>query len=177
MDDRDLVTRTLEGDISAFRYLVEEYQGRIYNGIYGMVRNREDAMDLTIDTFVKAYKSLSKYRLETSFYTWVYRIGMNFGIDHLRRMKHRNYEEYDDNQVEYGAVITPDKVLENKRLRKRILESLDELPYQQRQIILLREVEGLSYKEISEIMDIPEGTAMSKLFYARKRLQDLLKEE
>lgn len=184
--DHELVKAVLAGDTSAYRGLVERYQGRIYAVIYGMVRNPEDARDLSQDAFVKAYHNLSRFRLQSSFYTWLCRIAMNVAIDHLRRRKVRQAEEFDDGVAthETGGVISlahhrndPARELERKRLRERLAAALDELPEQQKQVIVLREVEGLSYKEIAEVVGIPEGTVMSRLYYARKKLQAALREE
>jgi len=181
--DHQLVQATLDGDATAYRCLVERYQGRIYAVIFGMVRNREDAKELSQDAFVKAYKNLSRFRLESKFYTWLCRISMNVAIDHLRRQKLRRTEEFDEGVAsrESGGVISlahhrddPVRNLERKEMRVRILEELEKLPEDQRQIIVLREVDGLSYKEISGIMDVPEGTVMSRLYYARKKLQTAL---
>lgn len=183
--DHELVRACLDGDATAYRGLVERYQGRIYNVIFGMVRNREDARDLTQDAFVKAYKNLSRFRFGSSFYTWICRIGMNVAIDHLRKQKVRRAQEFDDGIAtkDQGGVISlahhrgnPSKELERSRIHERILAALDQLPEQQRQVVVLREMEGLAYKEIAEVMDIPEGTVMSRLYYARKKLQESLKE-
>lgn len=183
--DRELVEAVLAGDGAAYRGLVERYQGRIYSVCYGMVRNPEDARDMAQEAFVKAYQNLPKFRLEASFYTWLCRIAMNVSIDHIRRQKLRNHGEFDDQvaaQDSAGVVqlsqfrSDPVKNLERKQLHAAILAALDELPDEQKQIIILREVQGLSYKEISDVMDIPEGTVMSRLFYARKKLQAALQD-
>lgn len=183
--DHELVRAVLDGDATAYRGLVERYQGRLYNVIYGMVRNREDARDLTQDAFVKAYKNLGRFRFGSSFYTWICRIGMNVAIDHLRKQKVRKAQEFDDGIATkgQGGVISlahhrndPRKELHRKQIHARILAALDDLPDEQRQVVVLREMEGLSYKEIAEVMDIPEGTVMSRLYYARKKLQAALKE-
>ena len=100
--DHELVRAVLDGDATAYKGLVERYQGRIYNVIYGMVRNREDARDLTQDAFVKAYKNLSRFRFGSSFYTWICRIGMNVAIDHLRKQKVRKAQEFDDGVATKG---------------------------------------------------------------------------
>ncbi len=185
-EDHELVRAALEGDGMAYRCLVERYQGRIYAVIFGMVRNREDARELSQDAFVKAYKNLARFRLESSFYTWLCRISMNVAIDHLRRQKLRRTEEFDEGIAsrESTGVISlahhredPRRNLERKQMRERILEEIEKLPEDQRQVLVLREVEGLSYKEISTVMDIPEGTVMSRLYYARKKLQGALKEQ
>jgi RNA polymerase sigma-70 factor (ECF subfamily) len=185
-EDHELVRASLDGDGMAYRCLVERYQGRIYAVIFGMVRNREDARELSQDAFVKAYKSLARFRLESSFYTWLCRISMNVAIDHIRRQKLRRTEEFDEGVAsrESAGVISlahhredPGRNLERKRMRERILEEIEKLPDDQRQVLVLREIDGLSYKEISTIMDIPEGTVMSRLYYARKKLQTALKEQ
>ena len=184
--DHELVKKVLEGDGTAYRGLVERYQGRIYSVCYGMVRNREDARDLAQEAFVKAYKNLHRFRLQSSFYTRICRIAMNVSIDHLRRQKTRRAEAFDEGIAtrESGGVISlehrrhdPGRNLERKRLQARIVDALDQLPEEQRQVVVLREVEGLAYKEIAAVLDIPEGTVMSRLYYARKKLQSALKEE
>jgi RNA polymerase sigma-70 factor, ECF subfamily len=184
--DRELLEAVLEGDNTAYRGLVEKYQTRVYSMVYGMVRNREDARDITQEAFVKAYHSLKGFRLESSFYTWLYRIAMNLSIDLTRKRKRREVSGFDENIASKDAdgVIdvahhgdSPSKALERKQLLGRIMASMQKLSDDQRQVILLREVEGLSYKEISDVMEIPEGTVMSRLFYARKKLQSLLTED
>ena len=181
--DSALVQAVLKGDTAAYRGLVEKYQGRVYTVIYGMVRNREDARDLAQESFVRAFQNLKSFRLESSFYTWLYRIAMNTAIDHLRRQKQRAAEAYDEGIAtkEVGGVMStgahndsPGRSLERKRLHEKLLAALETLPEDQRQAIVLREIDGLSYREIAEILDIPEGTVMSRLFYARKKLQGAL---
>ena len=186
VEDRQLVEAVLAGDPSAYRGLVERYQSRVFALVVGMVRNREDARDLTQEAFVKAFNNLSRFRLESSFYTWLYRIAMNLAIDHLRKHKNRNHSEFDeqiaardgDGEVADAHLReSPRRVLERKELQGRILEALDKLSPEHKQIILLQEVEGLSYTEIAETLEVAEGTVMSRLFYARRKLQQLLKKE
>lgn len=185
-EDHELVRKVIEGDATAYRCLVERYQGRIYSVVYGMVRNREDARDLSQEAFVKAYRNLERFRFSASFYTWLCRIAMNVSIDHIRKQKIRRSTDYDDGIVtkDAGGVISlahhrgdPSRNMERKQLRERIAAALDTLPDDQKEAIVLREIDGLSYKEISDIMDIPEGTVMSRLYYARKKLQAALKAE
>jgi RNA polymerase sigma-70 factor, ECF subfamily len=182
--DAELVQAILDGDPSAYRGLVERYQGRVYALICGMVRDREEARDLTQDAFIKAYKNLDRFRLESSFYTWLYRIAMNVAIDHIRKMKKRKHEAFDEGIAARdgdGAIAAahdrgnPDKALGRKQLSAQIFDALDKLSPDHRQVIVLREIEGLSYKEIAETMEIAEGTVMSRLFYARRMLRDVLK--
>ena len=183
-EDAQLVELIQKGDLGAYRQLVEKYQSRIYSMIAGMVRDREEAHDLTQDAFVKAFRNLDRFRLEASFYTWLYRIAKNLTIDWLRKQKRRRTDEFDEGIAarESGGTIadshlkeSPGRELERSRLKDRIFDAMETLTPEHRQIILLREVEGFSYKEISDVMGIPEGTVMSRLFYARRKLQGILK--
>ncbi len=151
-----------------------------------MLRNREDARDLTQEAFVKAYRNLGTFRLEASFYTWLYRIAMNLAIDFTRKRRRRESAGFDEgiaSRDDDGGISeahhgdSPGRALERKQLFQQIMAAMERLPDDQRQVILLREMEGLSYKEIAEVMEIPEGTVMSRLFYARKKLQKLLSDE
>lgn len=181
--DTEMLRAVLDGDGTAYRGLVEKYQGRVYSMVYGMIRNREDARDITQEAFVKAYKKLHTFRLESSFYTWLYRIAMNLAIDFTRKRKRQASAGFDENIASRDAdggiaeihhEESPRRLLERKQLYAQIMDALEKLPPDQKQVILLRELEGLAYKEIAEVMEIPEGTVMSRLFYARKKLQKLL---
>jgi len=184
--DRALVEAVLAGDPSAYRGLVERYQRRVYALVCGMVRDKEDARDITQEAFVKAYNNLNRFRLESSFYTWLYRIAMNLSIDHIRKFKKRRHSEFDEGIASYGAdgelhsghdLGNASRELERKQLHGKILDALDKLSPDHKQIILLREVEGFSYKEIADALEVAEGTVMSRLFYARRKLQAALKSE
>lgn len=184
--DSRAVAAVLAGDAGAYRDIVERYQERVYVVLYGMVRNREDARELTQETFVRGYQNLSRFRDQSSLYTWLYRIAMNLGVDHIRRQKKRAAEAFEDGVAtkETGSAMSggahldsPGRTLERKRLHARLMDALEGLPEDQRQIVVLREVDGLSYKEIAEVLEIPEGTVMSRLFYARRKLQAALAEE
>lgn len=183
LPDSELVTRVLAGDRNAYRPLVERYQNRVHAMVYGMVRDPEEARDIVQNAFIKAYQNLGSFRIESSFYTWLYRIAMNLAIDHCRMAKRRrtsSFEESiasrddDGNLLEMHHTDSPQKALQRKETHQRIFKAMEDLTEEQREVILLREVEGLSYKEIADAMDIPEGTVMSRLFYARKRLQAAL---
>jgi RNA polymerase sigma-70 factor (ECF subfamily) len=184
LSDSDLVDLIQGGDATAFRGLVERFQGRIYAHIYGMIRNREEARDLTQETFVKAYRNIGGFRREASFTTWLYRIASNVTIDHIRKHRRVRVSEFDERfgHSDQGDEVwdpdhlrrSPGKDLERAQLYTRIMDAMQQLPEDQRQVVLLREIEGFSYREIAETMGIPEGTVMSRLFYARKKLQALL---
>lgn len=183
-DDSQLVQSILQGNPNAFKGLVEQYQTRVYNVIYGMVHNREDAKELTQDTFIKAYKKLDSFQIGTKFYTWLCRIAVNTTIDHIRRMKLRQTTEFDENIAvsQDGSIDdshysdNPEKNALNDELKKAILEAIDQLPEDQKQVLILKEIDGLSYKEIAEIVGVPHGTVMSRLFYARKKMQEILEQ-
>ena len=171
--DSVMVQAVLDGDVNAYQALVERYERRIYHVAYGMVRNQEDAREIAQEAFVKAFKKLDSFRLESKFYTWICRITMNLCIDHHRRMKHRRHSEYDDQRssTSSGGVIElasrrddPSANVARKHLRARIMAAFDKLPDDQRQVMVLRELEDMAYKEISEVLDIPEGTVMSRLY-------------
>lgn len=184
-DDSALIQAVLDGDPSAYRGIVERYQGRIYSVVYGMLRNPEDSKEVAQEAFVKAYQKLSTFRLESKFYTWLCRIAINLSIDLLRKRKRRDHSEFDEGigaRDSSGEILDmynndrPDKLLERSELHTKIIQEVEKLPAEQKQAIVLREIDGLSYREISEIMNIPEGTVMSRLFYARKKLQEALAE-
>jgi RNA polymerase sigma-70 factor (ECF subfamily) len=184
--DSQVVLKIRDGDTGAYRILVEQYQGRIYSMVLGMVKDEEHAWDITQDSLIKAFKKLDSFRIDSSFYTWLYRIASNSAIDYLRKAKRRRTEEFDDGvgaKDQAGMIdpmystTSPAKDLERSQLKDRIFEAMQHISPEQRQIVLLREVEGYSYKEISDTMDIPEGTVMSRLFYARRKLQELLRSE
>ncbi len=184
--DADLVRRVQQGDVAAYRFLVERYQQRLFAVAYGMLHNREDAREIAQETFIKAFGSLDRFRFDSSFYTWMYRIAVNLTIDHRRRNWRRVHTEFDEGRLQGESVMetmpdpqhaSPGQRLDRKRLMERIEWAIAQLPEDQRDAIVLREIDGLSYKEISEVLDCPEGTVMSRLFYGRKKLQTLLADQ
>ena len=183
--DRQLVERAQQGDHGAFRQLFDRYHKRAYAVAYGVLKNRHDAMDVVQDGFVKVHKHLASFQGSSSFYTWLYRIVMNLAIDQLRRRKTSRPVEYDDSISREGEganeAILPRLADANPRkaaIRKELIEKIDaalaELPEYHRQVILLREIEGLSYEEMAEVLEVPKGTIMSRLFHARKKMQSAL---
>jgi RNA polymerase sigma-70 factor (ECF subfamily) len=180
-DDRTLVAQAQRGDRAAFRSLFERYHRRAYALAFGVVRNQDDALDVVQDAFIKAHKHLASFEGQASFYTWLYRIVMNLAIDHLRKHKRQQPVDFTDAAVE-GAVSedallpkiiggNPGRALLDREIRDRIAEALDGLSENHRAVLVMRELEGLSYEEMAAAMQCSKGTIMSRLFHARKNMQ------
>lgn len=194
IDDVDigLVEEAKAGDLGAFRELVQKYQQRALNVAYGLTRSRDDSEDLVQEAFLKAFKSIHSFKSQSSFYTWFYRILVNLAVDRTRKKSNR-YEFAEGDQAALdasaqkqsggagieglsGAVYDPARAFEISEIRTRIFKAFDSLTEGHRSIILLREIDGLSYEEISEVLNCSKGTVMSRLHYARKKLQEALAE-
>ncbi|QED27900.1 sigma-70 family RNA polymerase sigma factor [Microvenator marinus] len=184
-DDTELVELAQKGDRDAFRQLVERYQRRVYSICYGMLKNADDSMDVSQEVFVKVYRYLEKFNFQSSFYTWLYRITVNMCIDHIRKNQRVKKVEYDDgisredgdeHTLPSTLGLNPDKVYGRKELRAKMLEALDSLGEKHRTILILREVDGLSYEEIADVLNISKGTVMSRLFHARRYFQEAIGE-
>jgi RNA polymerase sigma-70 factor, ECF subfamily len=186
--DLELVRRCQAGDETAFGELVERYQRKVFTIALGMVKNPEDAMDIAQDAFIKVHRYLKNFQGSSSFYTWLYRIVVNLCIDHLRRSGKRINMEFDDkighqdhladgnNMMANRNDTNPVKMLGRKELANRIQEAVDELPPYHRAVIVMREIEGLSYSEMAKAMNVSKGTIMSRLHHARQKLQQSLSE-
>ena len=185
-DDAELVRRCQAGDSSAFNDLVIRYRNKVFAMVYGMTQNEQDAWDLAQEGFLKAWRSIHRFRGQSSFYTWLYRIMTNVTIDALRRKGIHGETEFDDRiapaNVEPGSRTTPSAVplpnnkLEQREIRQRIDEAISKLSPEHRAVIVMKEIQDLQYSEISEILNCSLGTVMSRLFYARKKLQTLLRD-
>lgn len=185
VSDFELVDKARAGDKQAYRALVEKYQERVFWICMNVLRSKEDAEDMAQETFVKAYLSLANFRGEAAFYTWLYRIAYNMAIDYKRKVKRSYGQEVqvDSSAPEVGdfaldkfaaEVESPDQILYHKQQALVIKAVLAEISDEHKTVFLLREVEGLSYDEISRIVGISKGTVMSRLHYARKKLQKSL---
>ena len=183
MDDRALVAAAQRGDRDAFRTLFERYHRRAYALALGILRHQDDAMDAVQDAFIKAHKHLDKFEGTSSFYTWLYRIVMNVSIDHLRKHKRVKPVELDESRVENDAddpllprILggNPGRALLDKQIRARIDQALDELSENHRAVLVMRELEGLSYEDMAQAMGCSKGTIMSRLFHARRNMQKRL---
>jgi len=186
VDDVDLVRQAQKGVYDAFDLLVTRHRGKVYAMIMNMVKNDADAWDLSQDAFIKAWKALPKFENRSKFSTWLFRISHNVVYDWIRKKRIQSEGELDDellnaNQIDMSAATVPaqsqrpDEAMTANELRKEITAALNKLSLDHKETIMLREVQGMDYKEIAEIMGCSLGTVMSRLFYARKKLQTLLK--
>jgi len=185
-DDLALVRRAQAGDRSAFKLLYDRYHRRVYAVALGVLKSPADAQDVVQEAFTKVSRHLPDFQGNSSFYTWLYRISMNLAIDQLRRRKSARLVDYDDaigraDDADEGGLSAapldaadPGHTHSRKELAAKIRDALETLSDNHRQVILLREVEGLSYDEIATVMKVPKGTIMSRLFHARRNLQSAL---
>jgi len=187
VSELDLVRRCQAGDTEAFDELVTRYRTRVFGMIYNMVHSEQDAWDLAQDSFLKAWKSIKRFRGRSSFYTWIYRIVMNVTIDWLRKKQIKGAgTEFDDaiqlKQVDPASKTVPKtealpyETMERDEIRVRIDKAIAQLSSEQRAVILMKEIEDMQYHEIAEALGCSIGTVMSRLFYARKKLQTLLRD-
>lgn len=183
--DQELVRASRRGDKEAFRELVERYQRKVVAVALGMVHNREDAVEIGQETFVKAFENLDRFKGESSFYTWLYRIVVNRAIDFQRRERRHptvGLEDWGGSGEGYEELLKEERLTDPyhqaqaREVGERVSEAINELTPDHKAVILLREVEGLSYDEISRVMQCSKGTVMSRLHYARKKLQKKLKD-
>lgn len=199
--DEELVAETLAGNRRSYQQLVERYQDRLFVVAYDIVKNREDAEDVVQESFVKAFFSLSKFKGESSIFSWLYRITFNMALDLKRKLKRRGgyhfeYKEQRDVSprigeerssppptmglvpegpgIGSGRMEDPFEALTRKETGTKIEKMISELSEEHRAVITLREVDGLDYDEIAQRLGVPRGTVMSRLFYARKALQKAL---
>lgn len=175
-DDAALVAHARTGDVGAFEELVRRYRNDVYAVSYHFLRNREEAWDVAQEAFIKAHRSLKRFRGDASFKTWILRIAANHCKDTLkkRRLKTVSIDEMMPYQQPPSGALDPAQELEAQEIGKAIDEALAELPVKHRTAFMLREFQGLSYQEMADTMGCNIGTVMSRLHHARKKLQRLL---
>jgi RNA polymerase sigma-70 factor (ECF subfamily) len=183
--DRVLVARAQTGDTAAFDQLVVKYSPRLYGMIYHMTSNKEDANDLMQDVFAKAYRSLSRFRGKSSFYTWIYAIGTNMTLNFLKKRKRRatwslddidSGIQNDDAMVDIAHAANPRHQSDVNELQKKLNEAMQSLSDDHRAVVTMFDIQGIPHAEISKILKVSEGTVRSRLFYAHKQLQGHLEE-
>lgn len=180
-----VIREVLDGNANAFEDIVREYEKNIYNIALRMCGDREDALDISQESFLKAYHSLHSFRGDSKFSVWLYRIVSNTCLDFLRERKRRAEvplaREDDDGEAEQADIrdesLSPETLLEQKLTREALRRGLASLPEDQRRILLLREIQGFSYDEIGQILSLESGTVKSRIFRARRKLCEFLIED
>lgn len=182
MDDEALVRAAKKGRMDAFEELVARHRDKVYARAYSMMRNEDEAVDLSQEAWVKGWQRLKQFQGEASFVTWITRIVINLCLDQLRKQKRVRAESIEQLDEELGGVErqmpivnpNPTEKLERVELRQRIDRALGQLSYEHRTVLVLHEFEELEYKEIAKRMECSIGTVMSRLFYARRKMAALL---
>lgn len=181
-EDSALVRAAQGGDMAAFEELVARHRDKLYARAFSMMRNEEEAIDLSQEAWVKGWQRLRQFQGESSFGTWMTRIVINLCLDQLRKQKRQRAESIEEMDEESGGVerqmpvitVNPTAGLERAELRERIDRALGQLSYEHRTALVLHEFEELEYKEIAKVMGCSIGTVMSRLFYARRKMAALL---
>jgi RNA polymerase sigma factor (sigma-70 family) len=185
LDDEALVRRTQNGDTQAFDALWQKYSSRIYSLIYNMTSNHEDANDLLLEVFAKAYRSISGFRGRSSFYTWIHAIAVNMTINFVKKRGRRFQMSLDDLDssvrndkefIELTAVNTPTREVDLSELQQRLNEAMMKLSVEHRAVVTMFDIQGMPHAEIARILGVPEATVRSRLFYAHRQLQNYLEE-
>jgi len=174
-DVRDLVERLQAGDEGAFEKLVEEYRERVYRVAWRILRDDEDAEDAAQEAFIKVFKSIDRFERRSSLYTWIYRITVNIALNKLKRDKFRRMVPLGDMiRRDTRPGTDPGRVTESSEIGRRIGEAVSSLPDKQRAVFTLKFYEGMSHKEIAEIVGCSEGTSKANYFHAIRKLRKLL---
>jgi RNA polymerase sigma factor (sigma-70 family) len=184
-DDETLVRQTQNGDTRAFDLLWQKYSPRIYSLIYNMTANHEDANDLLLEVFAKAYRSINGFRGKSSFYTWIHAIAVNMTINFVKKRGRRFHMSLDDLDVnvqndkefiDLTAANTPVREVDLSELQHRLNEAMMKLSVEHRAVVTMFDIQGMAHAEIAKILGIPEATVRSRLFYAHRQLQNYLEE-
>jgi RNA polymerase sigma-70 factor (ECF subfamily) len=183
-EDKQWVEQILAGRAQGLEPLFKKYRERIYRICYRVVFNKEDALDLTQETFLKALRAINTFKKESRFYTWLCQIAVNASIDFLRKRNRRQSVAYDEVVFDESKLsnalsrntLQPLRNLEIKEIGRLVAEAMNALSEDHRAVFSLFALGDMSYKEIAEVAGCPEGTVMSRLFYARRKLQDALRQ-
>lgn len=179
-DEKISIMKCQKGAKEPFRFLVEKYKMKAYFFALSIVGNQEDALDLSQEAFIKAYRSLKFFKTDFKFKVWFFRILRNHCIDFLRKKRRRRESSLEEKREQYGAEIVdprpnPSLLLERNGLRKKLWEEINQLKDLEKEIVIYKDIHGMSYEEIARILDIPKGTVASTLHKARKKLKESLK--
>jgi RNA polymerase sigma-70 factor (ECF subfamily) len=178
-EETEMISRCQQGDQEALKEIFDKYHKKVYRIAYGVVRQREEALDIVQEVFIKLFRSIKNFKGKSHFYTYLYRMVMNTAIDHARKTGKQFISSLDEegsfepsDELEKG----PERILLQKELEEKVKWAMEKLPAEQRAALIFRDVEGLSYQEMAEAMGCSIGTVMSRLHYGRKRIQELLKD-
>ena len=183
--DDELVLKSQQGDVHAFDLLVERYHQRIYGLTYNMTSNREDAEDLTQEIFIKAFEALPRFKGKSSFYTWLYRIGVNKTINYRKKRNRKRalsldaFDQdikLDDAYHDLTAKGSPLRSISLSELQKKLNEALQGLSEKHRTVVVMHDMQGIPHDEIAKVVGASVGTVRSRLFYARRQMQNELSE-
>ncbi len=177
--EAELISRCQQGDQDALKEIFEQYHKKVYRIAYGVVRQREEALDIVQEVFIKLFRSIKNFKGRSHFYTYLYRMVMNTAIDHARKTGKQQLSSLDEEgsfEPSDEAEKGPERILLHKELEERVKRAMDKLPVEQRAALIFRDMEGLSYQEMAEAMECSIGTVMSRLHYGRKKMQELLKD-
>lgn len=175
-DDRILIQRFLDGEKAAFERLVERYYRRIDRLAQQVVGHPAAAEDIAQEAFLRAYRAISRFRGEASFYSWLYRITLNLCLNYLRRQPKVSSVEEDTPSAQTGVSVDPSTLLEDRERERLVRGAIDSLPPHYRVVVVLRDLEGLSYQEIANLLSIPVGTVKSRINFAKRLLKEKLRE-
>jgi len=182
-NEKDLIEKAKSGDIEAFEQLIISCEKKVFNIAYRMIGNYDDANELAQEVFIKAFRSIKNFKGDSLFSTWIYKITANVCLDELRKRKNKNIVSLDqDIELNDGDVKrqisdnapSPDMEVESKEIKTIVNESIQQLPDDYKSVIILRDIQGFSYDEISKIVNCPEGTVKSRLNRARQALKKIL---
>ncbi len=184
MTDEELVEKVKKGDADVYEKIIQKYQSKVFGLIYNMTKNQNEIEDLAQEVFIKIYKNLGKFKGESSLYTWIYKITVNLCLDEMKKRKNVIYLdekiEVDDGEVNRELPSedkSQEELYEEKELQEKLHNCINKLPEKQRVMIVLRDIKGFSYEEISKITDVKLGTVKSQINRARLKLKELLDEE
>ncbi len=168
LSEREILLLVKKGRKEAYQAIVERYMKRAYYIALGFVRNPQDALDISQEAFIKAFRRIKSFDIERPFFPWFYKLMKNFCLDHLKRRSRIQEVPLDE-----GRILKEEN--EDREMKEVLWKGIESLPVEQREVIILRYFQQLSYQEISEVMGKPVGTVMSSLFYAKKRLKEAIK--
>jgi len=177
--EAELISRCQQGDQDALKEIFEQYHKKVYRIAFGVVRQREEALDIVQEVFIKLFRSIKNFKGRSHFYTYLYRMVMNTAIDHASKTGKQQLSSLDEEgsfEPSDEAEKGPERILLQKELEERVKRAMDKLPVEQRAALIFRDMEGLSYQEMAEAMGCSIGTVMSRLHYGRKKMQELLKD-